>query len=231
MPAQLKLLEGLLKSDPENKELLTTLAMGFTGFTLLYVEDEDPDRASNLYLRARDYGIRALGARGPNLKNLKDLSLKEIKVQDLQALLWTTVAWNAWINLNLDKPAAIAQLGAAQACLKKVLELDPEYFHGLPYILMGVSLSARSSMFGGNLAEAKVFFEKALELRERKFLLAQYYYARYYAVRAQNRSLFFELLEEVDQGKSAPLKDMCLINTMAKEKALRLKEMSEDFFF
>ncbi|MBW2205542.1 MAG: hypothetical protein JRG79_01425 [Deltaproteobacteria bacterium] len=231
MPAQLKLLEGLLKSDPENKALLTTLAMGFSGFTLLYVEDDDPDRASNLYLRARDYGMKALGPKGPNLKNLKNLSLKEIKTQDLQALFWTTVAWNAWINLNLDKPAAIAQLGAAQACLKKVLELDPEYFHGLPYILMGISLSARSPMFGGDVAEAKVFFEKALDLRERKFLLAQYYYARYYAVRVQNKKLFFELLDEIGQGKTAPLKDVCLINTMAKEKAAHLKEMSEDFFF
>ena len=237
IPAQLKLLEGLLKSDPENKALLTTLSMGFSGYSLLYVEDDDPDRASALYLRARDYGMKALGARGRDLKNPENLkgktnlSLKEIKSQDLEALFWTTVAWNAWINLNLDKPSAIAQLGVAQACLERVLDLDPGYFHGMPYVLMGISLSARSAMFGGNVARAKFFFDKALSLTEGRFLLAQYYYARCYAVRVQDKKLFLELLEEINQGKTAPLNDVCLINTVVKEKAAHLKEMSEYFFF
>ena len=237
IPAQLKLMEGLLKSEPENKALLTTLAMGFSGFSLLYVEDDDPERASQLYLRAMDYGMKALGPKWRNLKSLVNVkgktsvTLGEIKKQDLEALLWTTVAWNAWINLNLDKPSAIAQIGAAQACLKRLLELNPEYFHGLPYILMGISLSARSPLFGGDVAGAKAFFEKALSLEERRFLMAQYYYARYYAVRAQDKDLFFALIGEIDEGKADPLKDVCLINTMVKEKAARLKGMAEDFFF
>lgn len=237
IPAELKLLEGLLKSEPENRQLLTNLAMGFCGFSLLYVEDEDPERASALYLRARNYGLRALGPKGMQLKDLKSLkgkshpALEKINRQDLEALFWTTVSWNAWINLNLDKPSAIAQLGTAQACLQRVLELNSGYFHGLPYILMGVSLSARSRMFGGDVAKAKVFFEKALALEERRFLLAQYYYARYYAVRAQDKGLFFALLDEIEQGKTKPLPDVCLANTMARKKAARLRDMAEDFFF
>lgn len=237
IPAQLKLMEGLLKSEPENKALLTTLAMGFTGFSLLYVEDDDPQRASHLYLRARDYGMRALGPRGRDLKHLENVGGKAGRIlgamgkRDLEALFWTTVAWNAWINLNLDKPSAIAQIGAAQACLKRVLALNPEYFHGLPLILMGISLSARSPLFGGDVAGAKAFFDRALSLEERKFLLAQYYYARYYAVRAQDKELFFALLGEVEKGKTASLPDVCLINTVAKEKADRLKETAEDYFF
>jgi hypothetical protein len=237
IPAQLKILEGLLKSEPENKSLLTTLAMGFCGFSLLYVEDGDPERASALYLRAREYGMRALGPKGLQLKYMKNVGEKPgpvlgaIEKKDFDALFWTTVAWNAWINLNLDKPYAIAQLGAAQACLKKVLQLNPKYFHGLPYILMGISLSARSQMFGGDVAGAQAFFEKALSLEERHFLLAQYFYARYYAVRTQDKVLFYALLDEIAQERTAPLKDVCLMNTMAKEKATRLKEMAEDFFF
>lgn len=237
IPAQLKLLEGLLKSDPDNRPLLTNLAMGFCGFTMLYVEDGDPERASALYLRARDYGMRALGPKGLQLKNVKNLKgksspvLDAITKRDLDALFWTTVAWNAWINLNLDKPAAIAQLGAAQGCLERVLELNPEYFHGLPYILMGISLSARSRLFGGDVARARTFFEKALSLEERHFLLAQYYYARFYAVRTQDKTLFLGLLDEIQQKEAVPFKDVCLLNTMTKKKAARLKEMSQELFF
>ena len=238
IPAQLKMLEGLLKSDPENREALVTLSMGFSGYSLLYVEDEDPGRASALYLRARTYGLRALGDKGKALgdpQNWKGnrmyAALEAVTKKELEALFWTTVAWNAWINLNLDKPSALAQLGIAQACLERVLQLDANYFYGMPDILMGISLSARPQMFGGDVGRAKAFFEKALALTQRKFLLAQYYYARYYAVRTQDKTLFLELIEEISRGKPETLKDVCLINTMAQEKAMHLKAMSEELFF
>lgn len=238
IPAQLKMLEGFHKSDPENRETLVTLSMGFSGYSLLYVEDEDPGRASDLYLRARDYGLKALGDKGEVLGdpenwkgNRMHTALEAVANKDFEALFWTTVAWNAWINLNLDKPSALAQLGIAQACLERVLQLDANYFHGMPDILMGVSLSARPQMFGGDAGRAKVFFERALALTQRKFLLALYYYARYYAVRTQDKKLFLELIEEINHGKPETLKDVCLINTMAKQKAMHLKAMSDELFF
>ena len=45
LPAELKLMEGLLNSAPHNKELLTALSMGFTGYAMLFVEEEYPERA------------------------------------------------------------------------------------------------------------------------------------------------------------------------------------------
>lgn len=48
----------------------------------------------------------------------------------LGPLLWTSMSWYGWINLNLDKPAALAELPAARACLDKLMELDPDYFLG-----------------------------------------------------------------------------------------------------
>jgi len=238
IPAHLKMLEGLRKGDPENREILVTLSMGFSGYSLLYVEDMDPARASALYLRARDYGLKALGAKGEVLEDAENwkpdrvqAALRAFTKKDLRALFWTTVAWNAWINLNLDKPEALAQLGIAQACLEKVLDLDANYFHGMPNILMGISLSARSQMFGGDVARAKVFFDKALALTEGRFLPAPYYCAKFYAVRTQDKKLFLNLLDEVIQGRPSSLKDVCLINVMTKEKAKLLKERSEELFF
>ncbi|MDZ7697032.1 MAG: hypothetical protein U5R49_08975 [Deltaproteobacteria bacterium] len=37
--------------------------MGFTGYAMLFVEEASPERASMLYLRARSYGMRALGVK------------------------------------------------------------------------------------------------------------------------------------------------------------------------
>ena len=144
MPASLKLMEGLLKNDPDNRQILTSLCTAFTGYALLFVEEDDPESASSLYLRAREYGLKALGPKAPLSKDAtlnRDIihdRLRSIGKGDLEALFWTTMAWNSWINLNLDKPAALGQLSAAQSCVKKVLEINPDYFFGAPYILESI---------------------------------------------------------------------------------------------
>jgi tetratricopeptide (TPR) repeat protein len=236
IPANLKLLEGLLKNDPQNKQILTTLSMGFGGYSMLFVEGDDPERASRLYLRSRDYGIRALGKKGVRLKDTQDRKeelrrvLQTLGKEDLEPLFWITVSWNAWINLNLDKPGALAQLNASQALLDRVMEIDPSYFQGLPHILMGVSLSARPPMLGGNVKQAKEHFDKALQLSHGKFFLAHYYFARYYAVRVQDKALFLRLTGDIQKMNPGELRDVCLINSVTQHKAKKLREMVDEFF-
>jgi tetratricopeptide (TPR) repeat protein len=236
IPGNLKLLEGLLKNDPQNKQILTTLSMGFAGYSLLFVEGDAPERASRLYLRARDYGLKALGEKGVRLKDAQDRKedlqrvLQTLGREDLEPLFWIAVSWNAWINLNLYKPGALAQLNASQACLDRVMEIDASYFQGLPHILTGVSLSARPPMLGGNVEQAKEHFDKALQLSQRKFSLAQYYFARFYAVRVQDKALFLRLVAEIEKMNPWELRDVCLINAVTQQKAKQLKEMVDDLF-
>ena len=236
LPADLKLLEGLLRNDPQNKQLLTALCMGFTGYSMLFVEEKDPQRASQLYLRARNYGLGALGRKGSFLKQ-PGLNVREIRARlkifgerEIETLFYTTMSWNAWINLNLDKPAAIAQMVMAQACLERILEVNPGYFYGAPCVLMGTILAATPGVIGGDADKAKVYFEKAMKVSEGKFYFVHYYFARYYAVRIQDRRLFQELVQVVVQGNPSELKEVCLINTVMKQKAMKLLEMTEDLF-
>jgi hypothetical protein len=233
-PSNLKLLEGLLKGDPDNRVILNSLCKGFYGYSMLFVEETHPDRASTLYLRARDYGFSALEDKGAALLNAKhkdvNLVLRNISMDEFETLLWTTVAWISWINLNLDKPAALAQLNTAQACLDIILKTDPEFMYGLPCVVMGVTLAAMPPVFGGKPEESKNYFERAMEFSDRKFYLAQYYYARYYAVRVQDRKLFENLINEILTGDSSAMKDVCLLNSVIKSKAESLGEMSDELF-
>ena len=237
IPANLELMEGLLKSDPNNKKILTLLSMGFSGYALLFLENEAPTRASQFYLRARGYGIRALGDKGSVLVDpgtkLEDLKrvLNAIGEGDFEALFWTAVAWNAWININLDVPAAIAQLGATKASLERILELNANYLYGFPHILMGTILAATPPMLGGDIQGAKSHFDKALAVGDRKFFLAQYYFARYYTPRTQDKTLFMELLGEVSNGDPQALKNVCLINTVTQKRADQLREKVDELFF
>jgi tetratricopeptide (TPR) repeat protein len=236
IPPNLKLMEGLLRSDPENKKILTTLSMGFAGYSLLFIEPEDPERASALYLRALEYGTRALGEKGAPLRNragsLEPIRamLKNMDHNDLEALFWTTLSWNAWINLNLDKPSALAQLSASEACLRRVLELDEHFFYSAPHILMGASLAARPPLLGGSPEKARIHFEQALQANQRKFYLAQVYFAKYYAVRVQDKELFARTLAEVLHGNPRELQDVCLINRVMQRRAQELVKQAEDLF-
>ena len=237
IPANLKLMEGLIKNDPDNTQILTTLSMGFTGYSMLFVEADDPGRASDLYLRARNYGLRALGEKGLELKkqgkkkeHMENI-LKAIGKKELKPFLWAIISWNAWINLNLDKPDALSQLSITQRCIERVMELDAQYLYGLPCILMGISLSARPPMFGGKYNKAKSYFETALKMSDGKFFFAQYYFARYYAVRVQDKKLFFKLIQDIIDGNPSELKDVCLINTVMQHRANELKKITDEFFF
>ena len=229
LPAELKLMEGLLKNDPGNQQILTSLCMGFTGYAMLFVEDENPERASGLYLRAKIYGLKAMGIEKVGPRQMLD-QIKKIPRENIEMLFWTTMAWNAWINLNLDKPSAIGESTMAEACLNRVLEIKPGYYYGAPYVLKGAILAARPKMLGGNAPEAKTCFEKAIGLSEGKFLLAQYYFARYYAVRVQNKALFLNLVKAVAQAPPDDLKEACLINQAVKQKMEALAEMADELF-
>ncbi len=230
LPAELKLMEGLLKSAPQNKELLTALCMGFTGYAMLFVEEKNPERASRLYLRARRYGLKAIGIEDPNHQAIL-ARLSAMDKGEIEPLFWVTMSWNGWINLNLDKPAALGELTASQECLKRVMKINPKYFYGSPYIISGSMLAARPKILGGDAAKAKEFFTKAMAASNGKFFLAQYYYAKYYAVRVQDKELFLNLIEEVEQAPLDQLKEACLINSAIKEKMKGLKEMADELFF
>jgi tetratricopeptide (TPR) repeat protein len=237
IPANLKLLEGLLKSDPGNPRILGSLAMGFGGYAFLFLEADAPERASRLYLRSRSYAVRALGDPGGILGDPETRApgarkaVAGLNRAELEALFWLSFSWNAWIHLNLDKPSAIAQMDASQACLQRALEIDETYFHGAPHILQGAVLAARPPLLGGNPAEARLHFQKAVQMSRGRFFLAQYYYARYYAVAVQDRELFTRLLKEILEGDPQALEGACLINTVIQTKAKELARQVDDLFY
>ena len=233
IPSNLKLLEGILKNDPDNPELLKLLSMGFCGYSMLFVENDDKERAANLYYRATVYGLKAIGFNGnPETIKREDLEkvLDDLDKKSLDSLLWATVSWNSWINLNLHKPAAIAQLGMAQLCIDKLTESNPDLFYGLPYLLKAVSLSARSPMLGGDYIKAKEYYDKALFSGDRNLFLSQFFYARYYCVGTQNKEMFVTLLTEIIEENRKYPADLCLLNRVFRLRADTLLNNVDDFF-
>lgn len=234
--ANLKLLEGLIKGDPGNRELLVLAAQGFTGYALGFVEDKDPQRAKLFYKRGREYGLRALGRKRP-LRNLIDLNvdalskaLKSCGKADVPALFWAANAWGNWINLSRDSVVAISQMGKVEMMMTRVLELDEDYYYGGVHIYFSSYYGGRSAMFGGDAEKAKSHFDRFVEISDGRFLLGYYLYAKYYAVQTQDPALFRELLETVINAAGEQLDEQRLVNEIAKGKAKNLLSDIESYF-
>jgi hypothetical protein len=232
--SNLKLLEGFHLADPNNKEILNLLTQGFASYSLGFLEDEEPERASLFYLRSRDYGLMLLG----HTKAFKDSipvkevnfnnNLSKIKESDLPALFWTAFAWAGWVNLNRDDPKAVFDLNKVKAMMNRVLEIDDTFFFGSAHLFFGTINASLPKMLGGDIEKAKYHFERCLEITDDKFLMAYIYMARYCAVNTLNEDLFDEALNKVIDAPVDILPRYELMTSIAKEKAVRLLTQRED---
>lgn len=232
--SNLKLLEGFHLADKKNKKLLLMLTQGFASYSLGFLEDDEPERASLFYLRAKDYGLMLLG----HAKAFKDSipakesnfrqSLQQLKKVDVPALFWTAFAWAGWVNLNRDNPKAVFELNIVKAMMQRVLELDETFFFGAAHLFFGAMNASMPKMLGGDPEKAKQQFDRSLKISNGKFLIAKVYLARYYAVSTLDEDLFNKLLTEVLEAPEDILPGYELLTSVAKDKAKKLMAQKED---
>jgi hypothetical protein len=235
--SNLKLLEGLLKNDPENNELLVLLAQGYSGYALGFVEDDDTQRAKVFYERAFNFGRRALlgGGESPWQWNAENNQRMENKIRnagmdELPALFWMTFAMSGKINVSLDDPAALINVNLVELALGKIESLNPRYFHGSVYLLKGSIQGLTPKMLGGNPEKALQNFDTNLEMTKGDFLLSYVYKAQFYAAKTLDEELFDELILKVENYDVGMRQDIALFNQIAKKKATLLKSRREVLF-
>lgn len=234
--AQLKLVEGLLASEPESLPLRRMAAEGFGGYAFLFAEDENPARAKGLYLRGRDHALAGLALKD----DFKDLAarpleefetrLKRAEKEDVPDLYWAGFGWAGWVNLSKDDAAALADLPKAVALMKRVYELDPTFQFGGADLFFGVYYASRPPILGGDPGKAKTHFEWAHKITKGSYLMTHVLNARWYAVAVQDRELFKQLLSKVLSSPSGVLPEARLTDEAAKKKAAALLEKTDDLF-
>jgi hypothetical protein len=236
MASDIKLLEGMIKGDPENDHLLLLTAQALAGFALGFVEDQEPERAKVFYLRAKDYGLRILRMDDVFASNEEGsideftTAVNNLDEDYLAALFWTGFAWAGWINLSLDNPRALIELTKVQVLMQRVQDIDERFFFGGAGLFFGSVWGTKPRMLGGDPEKAKDFFERNLEITGKKFLLTYIYYARFYAVKTLDEALFDHLLEVVDTTPAEVLPGYQLLNMIAKKKANFLRLQKEEWF-
>ncbi|MCB1213943.1 MAG: hypothetical protein KDK66_00575 [Deltaproteobacteria bacterium] len=245
--AFLKMLDSFYLQNPKDKTTLLLLtrayssyAYGFTENAILEAQDltqqkKSKTRAKEFYRRAKKAAMELLDQKGLSKARQSSLeawkkALKGKGKKDLEDLFWIAFAWGNYLNWHKDDIAAIGEIPKVQSLMERVYELDPNYYHGGPSLLLGGFYASRPPMLGGQPKLAKEFFEQALEANQGQHLMAKVAYAQFYAVQTQKRELFNRLLNEVIQGDAEAKKELILSNKLAKIRAKLLLKKADNFF-
>ncbi|MGE5188520.1 MAG: TRAP transporter TatT component family protein, partial [Gemmatimonadota bacterium] len=236
IPANLKLIEGLIQELPDNAELRIQAAQGFYGYAYGFVEDDNGARASRLYQRGLAHALKALEVSGLHgdvaampLDGLKD-RLAALDRHAVPALFWAASCWAKWIDLNRNDPARLADLGKAVALMQRVLELDDTYYYGGAHLFFGVYYGNRPPMLGGDFKKSAAEFDRARAITGGKLLIVDLLQAQYLARQELDRKQFHDRLTAVVNTPADIYPDMALDNAIAQHKAKRLLAREAEWF-
>ena len=236
LPTSLLLIEGMVETDPGNRQVATLGAMLSFAYSFGWLESESPARASARYERGRELGWLALGR--PEIEtavregSFAELpaALSRIGEEDVEALLWVAANWGMWIQLNLADPGAVADFSRLLPLAERVAELDETLWWGMPRILLGALHAGRPTMLGGDPVKSKAQFDRAYELGGRNMHLAQVFFARSYCIQTFDEDAWTASLREVIDAPPGTLPEAELLNRIARLQAEALIARTEDIF-
>jgi len=181
VPFSLKLVESLLAENPRHEALLIAAARGFTQYSYAFVQEdadelEDTDRvrasalrarAAKLYIRARNYGLRAFEVKHKDfiarLKANPKEAVKELKKSEVELMYWTTLAWGAALSTSHDF-AMMSETPRFEALADRVVQLDDNYDEGAIHGFLITYEMSRLNPKPDRLAIAKAHFDRNIAL-------------------------------------------------------------------
>jgi predicted anti-sigma-YlaC factor YlaD len=223
------------------------VAAGFTSYSAAFIqpeiralEDVDLDiareqkvRARRMFLRARDYGLRALEVGYPNMRQslMADpkAALAKTKKTDVPDLYWTAAAWGSAISLGKDQMDLVADVPRVDALIHRALELDESWDAGSLTEFM-IAFETRGDAQGGSLDRARTYFNRTLELAQGKRITPLVSLAENVSITVQNRAEFETLLDEALAFDCDKYPETRLVNLLAQKRARQLKALAGSLF-
>lgn len=249
LPFGLKTMEALLQMTPNHKGLLIAATSGFVQYAHAYVlwptnalESSDlaaarkgKARAKRLFLRARDYGLRALELSSPGISQKLStdplVAVAGFEREDIPALYWTGVAWGFAISISKNDMALVGDVPIVRALLERALALDENWGEGAIHEFFVVFDASRSEAEGGGIAKAEAHYKRALELNGGRSIAPLVSLAETVCVRQQDRHRFKSLLSKALDFDVDQYPEKRLANILAQRKAVDLLTRMDDLFY
>ena len=239
-PSYLILVEGLIKSSPDNKQYLLPGIQIFVAYGNAFVND--PDRKKIFADKTKEWGLRLLRSypKFKKYENSKDRAekekllesfLKSLGKKNVPEIFWATNAWINWILNNLDTTDAFIELPIARALIDRIYELDDTYYYGAPHLYIGVFYGAFPKDLGGDLDKAKEELEKALAISGDKLLLTKIFYAEYYLKPKNDKKAYEKVMKEILDYDVDKYPEMRLLNIVSQKQAGELLDNIDNSFY
>ena len=248
VPFALKMYESLLVSVPKHEPLLLATCSGYTGYAYAFVETDADllreeehheevkalrDEAVTLYLRGKDYCLRAIEVRFPGMSKAlagdPAAALKRVtKKEDVPLLYWTAASWGSAMALRKE-PDLVIDFPVVRALAERALALDETWSDGALHTLM-LTLDAQGEALGGSEAGAQRHFARAVEIQHG--LLAGPYIALATGVAypAGDRAEYEKLLQQAIAIDPQQRKSERLINLIDQRRARSLLSRIDELF-
>lgn len=233
-PAYLLLLDSFLEGSPDDPALLTAGANLYASYGAVFAEDEA--RAARLTEKAQNYAQRAVCisfAAGCNWNTapydeftgtLRGLSSKHEKV-----VYGYAVASLAYIRAHADDYNALARLPHMEALLIRYLEISDASDDCDVYNYIGILLTLRPQMLGGEPERGREYFERSIACSKGRDLAAKVEFVRGYARPLYEREMHDRILNEVIAA-DPNVPGYTLTNVMAQRDARKLLESADEYF-
>lgn len=235
-PAYLIMADTLAERAPDDAEAQLAAARLYGAYAGAFIDDDE--RRQRLTQRAWDYARTGLCLRLQRVCDTLDgrfpafgdaVASEVDDAREARTLYRAAAAWAGWVRARSGDYAALADLPKIEAAFARVLEITPEIDHGNAHVYLGVLLAQRPQALGGQPADARDHFERAIAISDGRNLMAKVLYAEHYARLVFERALHDRLLEEVLTAEAAA-GDLTLSNALAQRRARELRASADDHF-
>ena len=224
-------------SYPGKKGLLLTAVQLNLAYGSIIMNKVEKVRAVLFFKKARDYGFNILAKKRDEFRDVEQVSfeqysavLEKFSKKDVPEMYYTAQSWVMWIIAE-GSWAALYDIPKAEKLLERIIELDGDYYYGMPYALLASIYSSRPAEQGGRPEEAGYLYEKALAAGRGRSLMLYVLYAGQYCRRIYDRKLHDRLLNYVTAADPEDLpKELFVVNKIAIEEARELLKTAEEYF-
>jgi predicted anti-sigma-YlaC factor YlaD len=252
LPFAMKLYESLLAETPENTALLLATGSMFAMYANAFVqtpagmlpETEFPQRqeamarAKRLYLRGRDYCLKALELRHPGLRARLEAgdsaalqeALAKTGAEDVPYLYWTAASWMGAFSAEPFDMEILLTLSRPLALMTRAFQLEEGYGKGAIHEFYISVYGSLPVSLGGSQEKARFHFARAVELAGGLTAGPYVALATSVSIPIQNPAEFRDLLGKalaIDLDSSPENR---LVNLLSQRKARWLLKHIEDYF-
>ncbi len=236
-PAYLIMIDGFLEGSPDSVYLLSSAAKLYGAYGSAFALGRDDEQARLMTAKAKEYAFKAASLENETFARLHAAPPMEFQAVpaafekgDEALLLLVINSWAGYIRARPGSWEDIADLPKIEALTERLLELDETHYYGAGHLIMGTIRTLLPPSLGGKPDEARVHFQRAMEISGGVFLQTQVAYASRYARTVYDRELHDRLLREVMETPVDAVPELTLLNALAKREAAKLIESADEYF-